>query len=65
MSDFMALAMYHQNEHEMEIALERRRLQREAMAAGKPARKAPGRRRHLWGWAFHTGKAVRRSVQTG
>lgn len=48
MSDFMALLMYQQNERELEIALERRRLQKEAMAAKMPARRASGGWHRFW-----------------
>lgn len=48
MSDFLALLISQQNERERGVALERRRLQREAIATIMPAQRTPGRLRRLW-----------------
>lgn len=52
MSDFMALLMNQQNEHQLQISLERRRLQREAAAAavsaGHSSGNPTGRLRRYW-----------------
>lgn len=48
MSDFMALLMNQQNEHQLQISLERRRLQREAAASAVPAGRPSGRLRGYW-----------------
>ncbi|AIX99822.1 hypothetical protein ART_0224 [Arthrobacter sp. PAMC 25486] len=57
--------MSHQNEREMAIALERRRLQKEAMAAKVPARRASGRWHQLRARTFRPAKPVGGRVQAG
>lgn len=65
MSDFMALQMSHQNEREMAIALERRRLQKEALAAKVPERRASGRWHRLLARASRPATSVRSSFRAG
>ncbi|MGO2541194.1 MAG: hypothetical protein ACTH8J_08600 [Specibacter sp.] len=65
MSDFMALLMYQQNERELEIALERRRLQKEAMAAKMPTRRASGRWHRFLAGASRPATSVRSSFRAG
>ena len=48
MSDFMALLMNQQNEHQLQISLERRRLQREAAASTVHADRPAGPLRRHW-----------------
>ncbi|MGP9501252.1 hypothetical protein ACT3TS_03470 [Specibacter sp. AOP5-B1-6] len=65
MSDFMALLMYQQNERELEIALERRRLQKEAMAAKMPARRASGGWHRFLAGTSRPATSVRSSFRAG
>ncbi len=61
MSDFMALLISHQNERETELALERRRLQRESAATTQPN---PRPWHHLRSVAVRHEKTASSRVQT-
>ncbi|ALV45440.1 hypothetical protein MB46_08015 [Arthrobacter alpinus] len=61
MSDFMALLISHQNERETELALERRRLQRESAAT---AQRSPRPWHRLRGVAVRQEQTASSRVQT-
>lgn len=63
MSDFMALLMNQQNEHQLQISLERRRLQREAAASTVSARRPSGRLRRHWARMTQSTQPIGRSAR--
>lgn len=63
MSDFMALLMNQQNEHQLQISLELRRLQREAAATTVPTGKPSGRLRRHWARMTQPAQPMGRSAR--
>lgn len=65
MSDVMALLISQQYERELQVALERRRLQHEAADAKVRVRRTPGRWHLLWARASRPVQSPGGRVQAG